>query len=64
MMLIVKVYKPYIVRAFNFRYTLKLNAYELPQLIDKNGDIEQSMLEPFMPWSKTLPADCYSKRRK
>ena len=31
---------------------------------DKNGNIEQSMLEPLMPWSKTLPADCYSKRRK
>lgn len=23
----------------------------------------QSMPEPIMPWSKTLPADCYSKRR-
>ena len=33
-------------------------------LIDKNGNVEQSMLEPLMPWSKTLPADCYSKRRK
>ena len=36
----------------------------LPSLIDKKGNIEQSMLEPLMPWSKTLPADCYSKRRK
>jgi len=36
---------------------------ELPQLIDKNGNIEQSLLEPLMPWSKNLPADCYSKRR-
>ena len=30
---------------------------------DKNGNIEQSLLEPLMPWSKSLPADCYSKRR-
>ena len=37
---------------------------ELPQLIYANGKIEESRLEPLMPWSKTLPADCYSKRRK
>lgn len=36
----------------------------LPQLIYANGKIEESRLEPLMPWSKTLPADCYSKRRK
>lgn len=49
----------------------KLNVYyyirhlltELPKHIDENRNIEQSMLEPIMPWSKTLPADCYSKRR-
>ena len=34
---------------------------ELPQLIYANGKIEESRLEPLMPWSKTLPADCYSK---
>ena len=48
----------------NVYYYIKHVLTELPQLIDKNGNIEQSMLEPFMPWSKTLPADCYSKRRK
>lgn len=49
----------------------KLNVYcyirhlltELPKLSDENGNIEQSQLEPFMPWSKDLPVDCYSKRR-
>ena len=48
----------------------KLNVYyyirhlltELPKLLDENGNIEQSQLEPLMPWSKDLPADCYSKR--
>ena len=48
----------------NVYYYIKHVLTELPRLIDKNGNIEQSMLEPLMPWSKTLPADCYSKRRK
>ena len=48
----------------NVYYYIKHVLTELPQLINKNGNIEQSMLEPFMPWPKTLPADCYSKRRK
>lgn len=47
----------------NVYYYIKHLLTELPQLIDENGKIEQSMLEPLMPWSKTLPADCYSKRR-
>ena len=50
----------------------KLNVYyyvshlltELPKMVDEDGKIEQSKLEPLMPWSKTLPADCYSKRRE
>lgn len=37
---------------------------ELPKIINKDGNIEQSKLEQLMPWSTTLPADCYSKRRK
>lgn len=51
----------------NVYYYLK---YLLEQLIvlkdmaDKDGNIEQSLLEPLMPWSTTLPTDCYSKRRK
>ena len=48
----------------NVYYYIKYLLSGLPSLIDKNGNIEQSMLEPLMPWSKTLPADCYSKRRK
>ena len=47
----------------NVYYYIRHLLTELPQLIDKNGNIEQSLLEPLMPWSKSLPADCYSKRR-
>ncbi len=36
---------------------------KLPEMIDENGNIEQSQLEAVMPWSKGLPLDCYSKRR-
>lgn len=49
--------------SLNVYYYIKHLLTELPQLVDENGNIEQSMLEPLMPWSKTLPADCYSKRR-
>ncbi len=48
----------------NVYYYIRHLLTELPQLIDTKGNIEQSMLEPLMPWSETLPADCYSKRRK
>ena len=49
----------------------KLNVYyyirhlltELPKLLDENGNIKQSQLEPLMPWAKDLPVECYSKRR-
>ena len=47
----------------NVYYYIKHLLTELPQLIDENGNIEQRMLEPLMPWSRTLPSDCYSKRR-
>jgi transposase len=50
--------------SLNVYYYISYLLTELPKLIDKNGNIEQSKLEPLMPWSKTLPADCYSKRRK
>lgn len=46
----------------NVYYYIKHLLTELPQFVDENGNIEQSMLEPLMPWSKNLPADCYSKR--
>ena len=48
----------------NVYYYIRYLLSGLPSLIDKKGNIEKSMLEPLMPWSKTLPADCYSKRRK
>lgn len=48
----------------NVYYYIKYLLMELPSLIGKKGNIDQSMLEPLMPWSETLPADCYSKRRK
>lgn len=48
----------------NVYYYIKHLLTEIPLLLDKNGNIEQSKLEPLMPWSKELPIDCYSKRRK
>lgn len=48
----------------NVYYYVKYLLTELQQLIDKDGNIEPSVLEPLMPWSEKLPADCYSKRRK
>lgn len=48
----------------NVYYYISHLLAELPQLIDAKGNIEQSMLEPLMPWSSSLPAECYSKRRK
>lgn len=43
-------------------YYIKHLLTELTQFMDENRNIEQEMLEPLMPWSKTLPIDCYSKR--
>lgn len=48
----------------NVYYYIKHLLTEIPQMMDQNGNIEQSLLEPLMPWSKNLPADCYSKRRQ
>lgn len=47
----------------NVYYYIKYLLEQLAELIDDQGNIEQSELEPLMPWSKTLPTDCYSKRR-
>ncbi len=47
----------------NVYYYIKYLLEQLAELIDGQGNMEQSELEPLMPWSKTLPADCYSKRR-
>lgn len=48
----------------NVYYYISHLLTELPKIIHKDGNIEQSKLEQLMPWSTTLPADCYSKRRK
>ena len=47
----------------NVCYYIKYLLEQLVTLVDEQGNIEQSELEPLMPWSKSLPADCYSKRR-
>jgi len=48
----------------NVYYYIKYLLEQLVLLMDEQGNIEQSSLVALMPWSKTLPADCYSKRRK
>lgn len=47
----------------NVYYYIKFLLEQLAEQINEQGNIEQSKLEPLMPWSKSLPADCYSKRR-
>ena len=38
----------------------------LTELLDIriDGNVDEKGLERLMPWSKDLPAECYSKRRK
>jgi len=48
----------------NVYYYVKYILEQLATLIDEQGNIEQSQLDSIMPWSQTLPVDCYSKRRK
>lgn len=47
----------------NVYYYIKYILEQLITVIDEQGNIEQSQLDQLMPWSKTLPVDCYSKRR-
>ena len=47
----------------NVYYYIKYLLEQLVTLIDEQGNIEQSRLEPLIPLSKNLPDDCYSKRR-
>ena len=35
---------------------------ELPERADKDGNIDSSQLEDLLPWSKTLPEECYKRR--
>lgn len=48
----------------NVYYYIKYLLEKLTALVDDNGNIDKTTLEPFMPWSKELPVECYSKRRK
>lgn len=49
--------------SLNVYYYIRYLLEQLAAQTDDQGNIERSKLEPLMPWSKTLPADCYSKRR-
>lgn len=51
------------VNGLNVYYYIKYLLEQLVAFMDEQGNIEQSNLDPLMPWSKTLPADCYSKHR-
>lgn len=48
----------------NVYYYIRYLLAELIKRKDKDGNIDEAMLEPIMPWSKELPAECYSKRRQ
>lgn len=48
----------------NVYYYLRHLLTELSEMKKTYGSIEESKLEPLMPWSKELPGDCYSKRRQ
>ena len=48
----------------NVYYYLRHLLTELPQLLQSREKLEESVLEPLMPWSKVLPEECYSKRRR
>ena len=49
--------------ALNVYYYIKYLLEQLVTLVDEQGNIEQSSLEPLMTRSKNLPDDCYSKHR-
>ena len=48
----------------NVYYYIRYLLTELIKRKDKDGNIDETMLEPIMPWSKELPVECYSKRRQ
>ena len=47
----------------NVYYYIKYLLEELLKKMDDNGNIADEQIEPLMPWSDTLPAECQSKRR-
>ena len=48
----------------NVYYYVKHLLEGLLEIILADGSIDEKELERLMPWSKELPAECYSKRRK
>lgn len=48
----------------NVYYYIKHLLTELLEIIRIDGSVDKKELESRMPWSKDLPAECYSKRRK
>ena len=48
----------------NVYYYIKHLLTELLNGIRTDGSIDEKELEQLMPWSKNLPPECYSKRRK
>ena len=50
--------------SLNVYYYIRYLLTELMKRKDKDGNIDEAMLESIMPWSKELPDECYSKRRQ
>ena len=48
----------------NVYYYVKYLLEGLLEIVLADGSIDEKELERLMPWSKELPAECYSKRRK
>lgn len=47
----------------NIYYYFEYLLSELKELTDDEGNIDQTKLDPLMPWSKTLPTKCYKEHR-
>lgn len=47
-----------------FTLNKKDAAIVITQAVRADGSINEKDLEPLMPWSKDLPAECYNKCRK
>ena len=47
----------------NVYYYMKHLLTELTRVVRADGSIDEKELEPLMPWSKDLPAECYKRRK-
>ena len=47
----------------NVYYYMEHLLTELTQIVRADGSIDEKDLEPLMPWSKDLPAECYKRRK-